>query len=67
MKKYYNEVWRAFPSAKFEFEHGIIEAACIFSMTGIQKSEFMCVPPSNKQVRIDGMIFFRFKDPKIAE
>ena len=70
MKKYYSEVWRAFPDANFEFKHVIVEgneAACMFSMTGTQKMEFMGVPPSNKQVRIDGMIFFQFKDSKIAE
>jgi steroid delta-isomerase-like uncharacterized protein len=70
MMKYYSEVWRAFPDANFGFDHIIVEgseAACMFSMTGIQKGDFMGVPPSNKQVRVDGMIFFRFKDSKIIE
>ena len=59
-----------FPNARFDFDHIVIEgseAACMFSLTGIQKSEFMGVPPSDKQVRIDGMIFFRFKGSKFAE
>jgi steroid delta-isomerase-like uncharacterized protein len=70
MMKYYSEIWRAFPDANFGFDHIIVEgseAACTFSMTGIQKGDFMGVPPSDKQVRVDGMIFFRFKDSKIME
>jgi len=70
MKKYYTEVWRAFPDARFNFDHIIVEgdeAACMFSMTGTQKGEFMGIPPSDKQVRIEGMIFFHFKDSKITE
>lgn len=70
MRKYYSEVWRAFPDANFEFEHVIVEgneAACMFSMTGTQRAEFLGVPPSDKQVRVDGMIFFSFKGPKIVE
>lgn len=70
MKSYYTELWRAFPEAKFNFDHIIVEgneAACMFYMTGIQKGEFLSIPPSDKQVRIEGMIFFRFKDSKITE
>lgn len=70
MKKYYSEVWRAFPDASFNFDHIIIEggeAACMFSMTGTQKGGVMGIPPSDKLVRIEGMIFFRFKDSKITE
>ena len=70
MKEYYREVWRAFPNAKYEFEHVIVdgnEAACMFSITGVQKGDLMGIPPTDKQVRISGMIFFRFKDSKIAE
>ena len=39
----------------------------MFSMTGTQKTEFLGIPPSDKQVRLEGMIFFRFKDSKITE
>jgi hypothetical protein len=39
----------------------------MFSMTGIQKGDFLGVPASNKQVRVDGMIFIRIKDSKIVE
>ena len=70
MMKYYSEIWRAFPDANFGFDHIIVEgneAACMFTMTGIQKGEFLGIPPSDKQVRIEGMIFFRFKDSKITE
>ena len=70
MMEYYTELWRAFPEAKFNFDHIIVEgneAACMFYMTGIQKGEFLSIPPSDKQVRIEGMIFFRFKDSKITE
>ncbi len=70
MKSYYKEVWRAFPEANFNFDHVIIErneAACMFSMTGTQKNEFLGIPPSDKQVKLEGMIFFRFKDSKIVE
>jgi steroid delta-isomerase-like uncharacterized protein len=70
MMAYYTELWQAFPEAKFNFDHILVErneAACMFSMTGIQKGDFMGIPPSNKQVRVDGMIFFRFKDSKIME
>ena len=68
--QYYNEVWRAFPDALFGFEHIIAEgnnAACMFSLTGIQKGDFLGVPPSNKEVRVDGMIFIKIKDSKIVE
>lgn len=70
LKKYYSEVWRAFPDAIYSFEHTIIqgnEAASMFSLTGTQKAEFMGVPPSNKQVKLNGMIFFRFDGGKIVE
>lgn len=70
MKIYYSELWRAFPDANYNFEHTIIqgnEAACMFSLTGTQKAEFMGIPPSNKQVKINGMIFFRFDARKIVE
>ena len=70
MKEYYREVWQAFPNAKYEFDHVVIEgseAACMFSITGIQKGDLMGIPPSDKQVRINGMIFFRFKGSKIVE
>jgi steroid delta-isomerase-like uncharacterized protein len=70
MKSYYKEVWRAFPEADFNFDHVIIEgneAACMFSMIGTQKNEFLGIPPSDKEVTIQGMIFFRFKDSKIVE
>ena len=70
MERYYREVWRAFPDASFDFENVIVEgseAACKFSMTGTQRSEFMGIPPSDKQIRVDGMIFFRFKASKCIE
>jgi SnoaL-like polyketide cyclase len=70
MEKYYNEVWRAFPDSYFNFHHIIVEgtdAACMFSMTGIQKEEFIGIPPSDKQIKVDGMVFLRFKDSKIVE
>src|SRR5262245_43616176 len=70
MKEYYRKVWQAFPNAKYEFEHVVVdgnEAACIFSITGIQKGDLMGIPPSDRQVRINGMIFFRFKGSKIVE
>jgi steroid delta-isomerase-like uncharacterized protein len=70
MKKYYTEVWEAFPDAKFNFEYIIVEgnqAACMFSMTGTHKGEFLGIPPTNKQFTVEGMIFFRFKDYKITE
>lgn len=70
MKEYYHKVWRAFPDAKYEFEHVVVdgnEAACMFSITGIQKEDLLGIPPSDKQLRINGMIFFRFKDSKIVE
>lgn len=63
--KYYREVWQAFPNANFDFDHVIVEGnevACMFSMTGTQKDEFLGVPPSDKEV--DGMIFFHFKDSR---
>jgi predicted ester cyclase len=59
-----------FPDAKYEFEHVVVdgnEAACMFSITGIQKDDLLGIPPSDKQLRINGMIFFRFKDSKIVE
>lgn len=56
--------------ANFGFEQIIVEgsnAACMFSMTGIQKGDFMGVPPSGKEVRVNGMIFFQIKGSKITE
>jgi predicted ester cyclase len=70
MKEYYHKVWRAFPDAKYEFEYVVVdgnEAECMFSITGVQKGDLMGIPSSDKQVRINGMIFFRFKDSKIVE
>jgi steroid delta-isomerase-like uncharacterized protein len=70
MEMFYREVWRAFPDANFGFDLVIVEgseAACKFSMTGTQRGEFMGIPPSDKQIRVDGMIFFRFKHSKCIE
>ena len=70
MMKYYRDVWQAFPNCIFDFDHVIVEgneAACMFTMTGTQKGEFMGIPPSNKQVRISGTIIFHFENYKIAE
>lgn len=70
LKLFYVELWQAFPDANYSFEHAIIqgnEASCMFSITGTQKAEFLGVPPSNKQVKINGMIFFRFNEQKIVE
>jgi len=70
MEMFYREVWRAFPDANFGFDLVIVEgseAACKFSMAGTQRGEFMGIPPSDKQIRVDGMIFFRFKDSKCIE
>lgn len=70
MKMYYSEVWRAFPDAIYSFEHTVVqgnEAASMFSLTGTQKAEFLGIRPSNKQVKINGMIFFRFNSRKIVE
>ena len=70
LKMFYRELWQAFPDANYNFEHTIIqgnEAACMFSLSGAQKGQFMGIPPSNKQVKIDGMIFFRFDSQKIVE
>ena len=70
MKEHYHKVWRAFLDAKYEFELVVVdgnEAECMFSITGVQKGDLMGIPPSDKQVRINGMIFFRFKDSKIVE
>jgi SnoaL-like polyketide cyclase len=36
-------------------------------MTGTQRAEFLGVPPIDKHVKVDGMIFFRFEDSKIIE
>jgi predicted ester cyclase len=47
MMEYYTELWQAFPEAKFNFEHIIVErnkAACMFYMTGIQKGIFLSIP-----------------------
>jgi steroid delta-isomerase-like uncharacterized protein len=70
MKKFYSEVWRAFPDANFNLDRVVVEgseAACMFSLVGTQKNEFMGVPPSDKQIKIDGMIFFHFRASKIVE
>jgi predicted ester cyclase len=65
MKEYYHKVWRAFPGARYEFERVIVdgnEVACMFSITGIQRDDLMGITPSDKQLRINGIIFFRIKD-----
>jgi steroid delta-isomerase-like uncharacterized protein len=70
MKNFYNEVWRAFPDANFKLDRIVAEgseAACMFSLVGTQKNEFMGVPSSDKQIKIDGMIFFHFRASKIVE
>ena len=39
----------------------------MFSMTGTQAAEFLGVPPSDRQVKVDGMIFLHLKGSKIIE
>ena len=70
MTKYYKDVWKAFPDCIFNFDNIIVEgneAACMFSMIGTQKEEFMGIPPSNKLVRISGTIILHFEGTKITE
>ncbi|MGI0002594.1 MAG: ester cyclase [Nitrososphaeraceae archaeon] len=35
--------------------------------SGSQKNEFLGIPPSDKQIKVEGMIFFQFKGSKIIE
>ena len=55
MEKYDGEVWQAFPDAIFGFDHVIVQGsewACMFSYDWVlKKSEFLGVPPNDKQIK----------------
>ena len=41
--------------------------ACRFTARGVNRGEFMGVPPTGKEIRMTGIEIFRLRDGKIAE
>ena len=60
----------AFPDLTFNLQDMVAEGDTVairWSATGTHEGQLMDLPPTGKQVRLDGMNFLRFEDGKIAE
>jgi steroid delta-isomerase-like uncharacterized protein len=69
-KQFIYLLWKAFPDIRIMFEDIIIEenkVVCRYNLAGTHKSEFMHLPPTNKQFKINGMTVFYFRDAKVIE
>ena len=69
-KQFINLLWNAFPDIKIMFDDIIIEGnkvACRYNLTGTHKGEFMGLQPTHKQLRVNGMTVFSFRDTKCIE
>jgi predicted ester cyclase len=69
-KQFINLLWNAFPDIKIMFDDIIIEGnkvACRYNLTGTHKGEFMGLQPTDKQLRVNGMTVFSFRDTKCIE
>jgi steroid delta-isomerase-like uncharacterized protein len=69
-KQFIYLLWKAFPDIRIMFEDIIIEenkVVCRYNLAGTHKSEFMHLPPTNKQFKVNGMTVFYFRDAKVIE
>src|SRR5918994_3376197 len=64
-KQFIHLLWKAFPDVRITFDDKIIEGnkvACLYTLTGTHKGEFLNLQPTDKQFRVDGMTVFSFRD-----
>jgi len=63
-------LWSAFPDIRIIFEDLIIEGNKVagrYYLTGTHKGEFLGIPATDKQFKVNGMTIFSFSDEKVAE
>ena len=69
-KEFIYSLWRAFPDIRIIFEDLIIEGNKVagrYYLTGTHKGEFLGIPATDKQFKVNGMTIFSFSDEKVAE
>ena len=69
-KQFIYSLWEAFPDIKITFEDIIVEGNKVagrYNLAGIHKGNFLNLPPTNKQFRVNGMTIFSFRDSKCVE
>jgi predicted ester cyclase len=69
-KQFIYLLWKGFPDIKITFEELIVEgdkAAGRYYLTGTHKGEFMELQPTNKQLKVNGMTVFSFRNAKVVE
>jgi predicted ester cyclase len=68
--QFYRTFFAAFPGIQLVF-HDVFshdnKVACRFSLTGTNTGSFMGVPPTGKEVHMDGMTIIAFRDGKCVE
>src|SRR5262245_26934959 len=67
-KKFIYLLWKGFPDIKIKFEDIIVEkdkVACRYYLAGTHRGEFLGIPPTEKQFRVNGMTVFSFGDGKV--
>jgi len=63
-------LWSAFPDIRIIFEDLIIEGNKVagrYYLTGTHKGEFLDIPATDKQFKVNGMTIFSFRGEKVAE
>jgi steroid delta-isomerase-like uncharacterized protein len=60
----------AYPDSRFPVDQWIVEAdkaVARHSLRGTHKAEFQGIPPTGKQVKVNGIAIFRIADGKVVE
>src|SRR5205085_3232223 len=66
-RRYYEELWRAFPDFSFEVVNRVASEACVvYEMTfrGTQKAPFRGLPSTGRSGEIKGVVVFPMRDGK---
>jgi predicted ester cyclase len=69
-KQFIYLLWKGFPDIKITFEELIVEGDKVagrYYLTGTHKGEFMELQPTNKQLKVNGMTVFSFRNAKVVE
>ncbi|NJE08836.1 ester cyclase [Thermococcus sp. M39] len=69
-KQWASVMHKAFPDFHVTVEDTIVEGDKVvkrWTVTGTQKGEIMGIPPTGKQINIQGIAIYRFAGDKIAE
>jgi len=70
LKAFFAGFRNAFPDLHLNIDELVVEgdkAASSFTLTGTHKAEFMGIPATDNQVKINGMVLSQFREGKIKE